>query len=324
MLRTWPCLFLLSACGAAPPPVVTAPTCGLDAPAHALGPDVSVRCIAEDAWLFTALAPSDHAYPRYPANGLAIDRAGDAVLVDTGWTPAQAEVLLAWSAERGHPIAAAIVTHSHDDRIGGVPALEVRGVPVFALGQTAELARDHGTPFVHRPLEPDAIAGLAWLFPGSGHAPDNVVVYHPASRVLFGGCFVKALEATDLGNVADADPLGWGPGLRLVEASFPDAAIVVPGHGAPGDRALLEHTFWLTAECHADDECEVTIEPLASCACCGCEEPRALSRAEIERRRAMLLSCDPICDGVPCPSCTPPEVLGAMRAVCRDGSCALE
>lgn len=313
------------ACGAASPaPRDPEPTCGLTSAPSELAPDLSVRCLSAGVWLFTALAPEAHAYPRYPANGLVVERGTDAVLVDTGWTPAQAERLLGWAAERAHPITAAIVTHSHDDRIGGVPALEARSIPVHALNETAARAGAAGTPFAHVPLEPGALAGLTWLFPGAGHAPDNVVVYLPASRILFGGCFVKALEATDLGNVADADVLGWGPAVRLVEASFPDAEVVVPGHGAPGDRSLLEHTHWLAAVCHDDTDCEVSIEALSSCACCGCVEPRALSHAEIERLRSMLLSCDPICEGVVCPDCARPEVLSTMHAVCRDGACAIE
>jgi metallo-beta-lactamase class B len=82
---------------------------------------------------------------------------------------------------------------------------------------------------------------LELFFPGAGHARDNIVVWHPSSGVLFGGCFVKAGNAEDLGNVADADTAAWPASLERVRARFPEVRIVVPGHGALGGPDLLTH-----------------------------------------------------------------------------------
>jgi metallo-beta-lactamase class B len=41
------------------------------------------------------------------------------------------------------------------------------------------------------------IAGvtLQAYYPGAGHTRDNIVVWVPQDKVLFGGCLIKSLEA---------------------------------------------------------------------------------------------------------------------------------
>ena len=68
-----------------------------------------------------------------------------------------------------------------------------------------------------------------------------------AARVLFGGCAVKSADATDLGFVGDADLAHWPDAMRALQKRYASAAIVVPGHGDPGDGALLQHTLDLLA-----------------------------------------------------------------------------
>jgi metallo-beta-lactamase class B len=73
----------------------------------------------------------------------------------------------------------------------------------------------------------------AWssLFPGAGHTVDNIVVYEPRTRTLFGGCLIKSSTAVDLGNVADAKVPVWVPSVRSVQARYPQSVNCVPGHG---------------------------------------------------------------------------------------------
>ncbi len=77
---------------------------------------------------------------------------------------------------------------------------------------------------------------------GAGHTDDNIVVYLPDERVLFGGCLVKSLGA-GRGNLNDADTLAWAGTVRKVRDRYADARIVVPGHGPPGDATLLDYTI---------------------------------------------------------------------------------
>jgi glyoxylase-like metal-dependent hydrolase (beta-lactamase superfamily II) len=85
-------------------------------------------------------------------------------------------------------------------------------------------------------------------FPGPSHTVDNVVVYFPSRRLLFGGCMVKALASRTPGFTGDADMRAWPVSVREVLARYPDARVVVPGHGRWGDLSLLRHTIELLEE----------------------------------------------------------------------------
>jgi glyoxylase-like metal-dependent hydrolase (beta-lactamase superfamily II) len=74
-----------------------------------------------------------------------------------------------------------------------------------------------------------------------------VVVWLPDVKVLFGGDLLRSAEARSLGNTREADLGTWPASLAAVERAFPDARLLVPGHGSPGGRELLRHTSDLLA-----------------------------------------------------------------------------
>ncbi len=87
------------------------------------------------------------------------------------------------------------------------------------------------------------IIELAYL--GGGHTSDNIVVWIPSQKVLFGGCFVKSLDAKNLGNTKEADLDNYSKTLEAVLQKYRDAKIIVPGHGKPGNLQLIKHTIEL-------------------------------------------------------------------------------
>ena len=189
----------------------------------------------------------------YPANGLVIAAGRGAVLVDPGWEPAQTEAILAWTREALPPGAVkAVITHSHADRSAGIAVLRQAKVPVVGLRLTRERLEQERKP---APGAVDGLEATPWkdplgfelLYPGPGHAPDNLVVWVPKARVLFGGCFLKAVTAKDLGNVADASIQEWPRSIAKVRAAYPEIAVQVPGHGAARGDALA-HTAALLAQ----------------------------------------------------------------------------
>lgn len=211
---------------------------------YLLSADVSVRRLAPGVWVHTTLAGED--FGRYPANGLVVEDGEGSLLVDAGWNPAQAERLVTWAQEELHrPVRAAVVTHFHSDRLGGMQALLSRGLPVYSLEETARLAaaKTAQAPVPSRTFaEQERVGPIELFFPGAGHSRDNIVVWHPSSGVLFGGCFVKDASAKELGNVADADLAAWPSSLERTRGQFPRMRTVVPGHGLPGGPELLMHT----------------------------------------------------------------------------------
>lgn len=207
-----------------------------------LGEDVWVAPLAPGVWVTSFTADLEPGVV-YPANGLLIEVPGGSVLVDPGWRAAQARVLLRWSERTLHrPVRKAVVTHSHADRSAGIATLREAGVPVLAsVGTAARLAS------TGKPLPDQALAlrapyrdrlGFELLFPGPGHAPDNIVVWVPRARVLFGGCFLKSATAEGLGNLEDADARAWPASLAALRRAYPHPRVQVPGHGTVAGDAF--------------------------------------------------------------------------------------
>lgn len=215
------------------------------------GDDVLVTELAPGVWRHVSW--STFAGKRVPSNGLVLRDGEEIVLIDTAWGEEPTALLLDWvRRELGEPVTRAIATHAHEDRVGAPRTLAARGIPLLVHPRTAALAERRGVTTT-QPIEALAtadattIGGVEVFYPGPGHAPDNVVVWIPRTRLLFGGCAVKSADAAELGNVADADVARWPDAIRAVQRRYPDPAFVVPGHGDPGDTALLAHTLDLLA-----------------------------------------------------------------------------
>mgnify|MGYP002039546171 CR=1 FL=1 len=211
--------------------------------------DVRIRPVADGVW--TVVATNMAGGQRYPSNGLLVRDGNALLLVDTAWGADNTAALLAAVADQlGLPITRSVSTHFHDDRVAGVDLLGISGVETFATAQTRGLALAADNEVPEHVLDGLSEAGDAidfgpveLFYPGGGHAPDNIVVYVPSVRVLFGGCAVHEASRTSAGNVADADLLAWPDSLRRISARYPKAEVVIPGHGLPGGPELLDHSI---------------------------------------------------------------------------------
>jgi metallo-beta-lactamase class B VIM len=191
---------------------------------------------------------------RYPSNGLIVAEDDSVLLIDTAWGVTPTEDLLDWiETELGLPVSAVIATHSHDDRMGGAPILAERGIPLFAHPLSVPLAISKGWPEPRSigSLEPgDAVefGAVEVFYPGAAHTVDNIMVWLPERRLLVGGCAVKSADATTMGNVTDADLDEWPRSMRRTAEHYPDARLILPGHGDIGGPELLTHTTQLLEE----------------------------------------------------------------------------
>lgn len=244
---------LVAGCASAPPAAPPAyPTAADVAPG-----EIALHGLAPGVWTHVSTFELEGGLV-YPSNGLVV-RDGDGVwLVDTAWGEAATEALLAAvEAEIGLPVRGAVSTHFHDDRVEGADVLRAHGVPVYASSMTQRLAAAEGNavpsdslPGLTAPGATVRLGPFEVLYPGGGHTRDNVVVYVPGARVLAGGCAVHEARRTTPGNTADADLASWPDALRLVRERFPDARVVVPGHGLPGGREMLDHSISLVEAAH--------------------------------------------------------------------------
>lgn len=181
-------------------------------------------------------------------NGILLIDNGEAFMLDTPWTNEQTEKLYLWLADSmGVKVTTVIPNHWHGDCMGGLEYLHSKGVHSVANQMTIDIARQKGLPVPQQGFTDSLTLNLNGIeiicyYPGGGHATDNIVIYIPSEKVLFPGCFSKDITATNLGNVEDGDVNAWSASIDRVIKKFPDAEIVVPGHGAAGGTELLEHT----------------------------------------------------------------------------------
>lgn len=183
------------------------------------------------------------------ASGLILVEGHNAHIIDTPWSLADTEVLLAWLTEKNLTVKTSVITHFHEDASAGMALLNSQQIKTYATPLTNNLLKKAnrtvssnvitGNPFKLVPNE------IEIFYPGAGHSPDNVVVWLPKSKILFGGCFVKSLESKNLGNTEDASVNTWPQAIAQVSKQYQDINIVVPGHGKVGDVSLLKHTAQL-------------------------------------------------------------------------------
>lgn len=220
-------------------------------PAHQADPGLQVEAIQSGVWMHTSYNTFDGVV--YPSNGLIVREGDHLVLLDSAWGAEATEELLAWIDEEiGLPVDRALSTHFHSDRTGGAAVLEAAGIPVWSHPMTQRLSAEEGNPVpanalsgLETPGNTTGFGSLEVLYPGGGHARDNIMVWLPEQKMLYGGCAVRELATDNLGNTADADLAYWPQAIRHAQATYPEAEVVIPGHGKPGGPELLEHMHTL-------------------------------------------------------------------------------
>ncbi|WP_417450927.1 subclass B1 metallo-beta-lactamase [Kordiimonas sp.] len=219
------------------------------APAFAAPPEVSIHKVQDGVWRHISFHTFDNG-ARLSSNGLIVEDAGRLYLIDSAWGDDSTETLLDLiDAEIGLPVVAAVATHSHADRAAGAALMATRGIAFYALEETRRLAPRWGlvAPAQALPLEASAGAStrlgpLEIFYPGTGHTKDNLMVWLPKHKLLFGGCAVREAASHDLGYHKEGDPAAWRNAMALTRARYAAAETVIPGHGASGGPELLAHT----------------------------------------------------------------------------------
>jgi glyoxylase-like metal-dependent hydrolase (beta-lactamase superfamily II) len=187
----------------------------------------------------------------FPANGLHIVTENGIILLDAPWTEDYTRILIDSLENKYHKkITFCIATHFHDDRTGGLEVLKAHGVKTWSSRQTLEWCKTKGEKQADFTFEKDTVFDfgnihLETFYPGAGHSPDNIVVWIPEKKILYGGCFVKSTEAENLGNLSDANVSEWKKGVEKVIKKFPHPAYIIPGHFGWENKKSLEYTLRL-------------------------------------------------------------------------------
>lgn len=187
----------------------------------------------------------------FPSNSMYMVTKNGVVLIDTPWDLDQMQPLLdSIKTKHNKDVVMCVVTHYHDDRSGGLDLLKAKGIKTYSTTQTWEISSGRKEPKAQYQFINDTTFQLAGMkfqtyYPGEGHTKDNIVIWFPKEKALFGGCLFKSTEVPNLGNVADANVELWPTAIRNVMGKFPKAEFVIPGHYGWSKPQALTHTLQL-------------------------------------------------------------------------------
>jgi len=191
-------------------------------------------------------------YGRVSSNGLILRSGSEAYLFDTPMTDSLTRVLVTWINDSLKlKIAGFIPNHWHSDCMGGLGFLQEQKIDSYANQVTIDIARSKNLPVPTHGFKDSLQLQLGGqqikcYYLGAAHSLDNIVVWIPSEKILFAGCMVKSLNSNDLGNTADGDLVAYPKTIEKLINKFPDAKIVIPGHGQFGGVDLIRHTGELT------------------------------------------------------------------------------
>ncbi len=226
-------------------------------------------------------------YPVLDVNVGLVEGDGAALVVDTLSTPEQAAELAGAIRTVTRDPLTIVNTHHHFDHCFGNATLTGDPAAVWAHRAAAAHLREEGERWRRQAYEdyvdsePELAAGLAdvsVLAPGQavhdeatldvggrrvvlrhlgrGHTDGDLVVLVPDADAVLAGDLVEESGPPDFG---DAYPLEWPETLAALAHLLGPASVVVPGHGAPVDRAfvLAQHAEltrldWLIRDGDAD------------------------------------------------------------------------
>lgn len=213
---------------------------------------VELSKINDNIWVHTTY--SNYNGSRTPSNGVVVVSSKGLILIDTPWNNAQTnELINLTKSVFKKDIALAIITHAHEDRIGGIDTLIENKVDVRSTSLTVKEAEKNGFKKPEPKLDSDPqIAfgniNMEVFYPGEGHTVDNITVWFPQYKVLFGGCLIKSLDSNSIGNIADANEKAWPYSVKKVLEKYSDAEVVITGHGNWGSLDLVRHTLELVSK----------------------------------------------------------------------------
>ncbi len=218
--------------------------------------DLQLIRINERAYVHVSWIENEK-WGRFSSNGFLLINGKKGFLFDTPMTNELTEQLIRFIYDSLKvTITGFIPNHWHDDCMGGIEIVHRFGIKSYSLELTRTIAKEKGLPVPEIGFQDSLIMDCNGLpiecrFFGAGHSADNIVVWFPSDKILFGGCMIKDLHSTRLGNYIDGDIKAWPKTIQRVMNAYPDARYVIPGHGEIGDFALLNHTLNLLRN-HSD------------------------------------------------------------------------
>ncbi|MBI5541007.1 MAG: subclass B1 metallo-beta-lactamase [Bacteroidia bacterium] len=209
--------------------------------------DINLIKLSESAYLHISYLDLPD-YGRTPANGLIFINGNEAFVFNSSWTDSLTKVLFEWITDSMNlKVVGFIPNHWHNDCIGGLNYIHSQNIESFANQLTIDIAKSRNLPVPNHGFKDSIEISLGnksihCYYLGAAHSMDNIIVWIPSETILFAGCMIKSINSKDLGNVIDGDLVAYPLTIDRIISKFPNAKIVIPGHGQYGGVNLLTHT----------------------------------------------------------------------------------
>ncbi|MFY0650864.1 MAG: subclass B1 metallo-beta-lactamase [Cyclobacteriaceae bacterium] len=208
--------------------------------------DLFIEKLTEKVFIHKSYLQTE-SFGKVGCNGMVYFNGSEAIVFDTPIDDkASLELIEYLEKQLKLTVIGVVVTHFHEDCLGGLQAFHQKGIPSYANKLTLKLAKDAGynipqngfTKKLELTVSDEKVVNA---FLGAGHTRDNIVSYIPSEAVLFGGCLLKCIGAKE-GYLGDAVASKWPKTMEKIEQQFPEIKHIVPGHGPSGDIGLLKYT----------------------------------------------------------------------------------
>lgn len=212
--------------------------------------DVELIKISDNVYIHVSYRVSEK-WGRISANGLIYANKNKAFIFDTPWNDDQTKRLISYLEDSlSIKVVGFVPNHWHEDCIGGITCIHERKIKSYANKMTIDIAKENGLPVPQYAFNDSIQLKLGkkkifCYYPGAAHSLDNIVVWLPAEQLLFAGCILKGFEYKNIGFTGDGDLKEYPNTLKQVQKKFPEAKIVVPGHGSYGGIELIQHNIKL-------------------------------------------------------------------------------
>ncbi|CAN5880204.1 BcII family subclass B1 metallo-beta-lactamase [soil metagenome] len=209
--------------------------------------DLKITHLTGDFYVFTTY--SYYKGDKIPANGMYLLTGEGAVMFDSPWDTTQFQPLLdSIRLKHNQHVVLCIATHFHEDRTGGLEYYRQQEIKTYTTRQTDELSKKRGMKRAEFLIDKDSVFKVGQYsfqtyYPGHGHAPDNIVIWFEKEKILYGGCLIKSVDDSDLGNLSDANPAAYATTIKNVQQKCHKPAYIITGHNDWINKRSLEHTL---------------------------------------------------------------------------------
>jgi metallo-beta-lactamase class B len=209
--------------------------------------DLQITHLTDNFYIFTTY--NEYNGSRIPANGMYLVTDDGVVMFDTPWDTTQFQPLLdSIKARHNKDVVLCIATHFHEDRTGGFEYYRRRGIKTYTTKLTDAYSKERSKCRAEFLIASDTVFTMGkysfqTYYPGPGHTPDNIVIWFENEKILYGGCLIKSVEDSSLGNLADANVKAYATTVNNVVKKCRNPKFVIPGHNDWNTTRSLDHTL---------------------------------------------------------------------------------